>query len=130
MDGPQVTIFVCVSCRSPGSDAADSSKAELVEALRRKFDEASAEGVTVTPIECLAVCKRPATIAMVGPGKWTYLIGDLESAQLDEVVAGTLAYQPSENGIVPWKERPASFRKGVVARIPPLGFVMPVQEST
>ena len=95
-----------------------------------QFDEASAEGVTVTPIECLAVCKRPATIAMVGPGKWTYLIGDLESAQLDEVVAGTLAYQRSENGIVPWKERPASFRKGVVARIPPLGFVMPVQEST
>ena len=28
--------------------------------------------------------------------------------------------QVSVGGIVPWKERPVSFRKGVVARVPPL----------
>lgn len=132
MDHAAMTIFVCVSCRPRDQDnAADASGAALVDALRGKFAAASAHGVDVKPVECLAVCKRPATIALVGAGKWTYLVGDLTQAEhLDEIVEAALSYQRSENGIVPWKERPASFRKGVVARIPPLGFEMQEQQTS
>lgn len=131
MNEPAMTIFVCVSCRRPGQGGeADPSHMALVETLRGRFAAASADHITVEPVECLAVCKRPTTIAMVGPGKWTYLVGDLEQEQhLDEIVDAALSYGRSENGIVPWKERPASFRRGVVSRIPPLGFVMQEQES-
>ncbi len=34
-----------------------------------------------------------------------------------------------QNGIVPWTERPPPFRKGVIARVPPLGFVQPEPET-
>ncbi len=130
MDQSAMTIFVCVSCRGQ-AEGEGSPGLALVDALRDKFAAASAEGVAVTPVECLAVCKRPATVAMVGAGKWTYLVGDLTTADhLDEIVAAALSYQRSENGIVPWKERPASFRKGVVARIPPLGFDIQEQQTT
>jgi predicted metal-binding protein len=132
MSPSAMTIFVCVSCRSSDQEtAAGGPGLELVDALREKFAAASADGVDVRPVECLAVCKRPATIALVGAGKWTYLVGDLtEGAHLDEIVEAALSYQRSDNGIVPWKERPASFRKGVVARIPPLGFDMQDQQRT
>lgn len=131
MDESATTIFVCVSCRRRGQGGdADPVLPVLVSTLRERFAAAAAPHITVEPVECLAVCKRPATIAMVGPGKWTYLVGDLEMEHVDEIVEAALSYGRSENGIVPWKERPASFRRGVVARIPPLGFVMQEQEST
>ncbi len=78
-------------------------------------------GIAVVPVECLAVCRRPCTIALAADGKWTYLIGDLDTdSHLDEIAGAAESFAASANGIVPWKERPASFRKGVVARVPPL----------
>src|SRR5690606_35410924 len=127
-----VTIFVCVSCRRATADGGfDCPEAALAEALTDGLRDADARDVTVKPVECLAVCTRPSTVAIVGPDKWTYLIGDLErDAHIGEIVDAALSYQRSENGIVPWKERPASFRKGVVARIPPIGFSMPEQKTS
>ena len=79
--------------------------------------------VKVTAVECLAVCKRPCTIALSGPGKWTCVVGDLDVEQhAGDVITAALNYVATENGIIPWRQRPLSFRKGVVARIPPLDF--------
>jgi len=132
MTGFSVTIFVCVSCRRSLNDdeSYDLPGAELVPALRSRLKDACAEDVTVTPVECLAVCKRPCTVAVTAQEKWVYIIGDLDPAQhADEVVEAALAYQRSEDGIVPWKERPPTFRKGVVARLPPRGFTQPETET-
>lgn len=43
---------------------------------------------------------------------------------VDDVITAALSFGAAENGIIPWRERPQSFRKGVVARIPPLGFCL------
>ena len=60
-------------------------------------------------------------LALSGADKWTYLIGDLDpQLHVEEIVATALSFAASGNGIVPWRERPASFRKGVIARIPPI----------
>ena len=132
MHGPDATIFVCVSCRrrlGDAEDAFDQPGKELVEALEKYLRETGVTAVAVEPVECLAVCKRPCTLAVTASGKWTYVIGDLDPAlHVEEIVAAALSYQRSEQGIVPWKERPATFRKGVVARIPPLGFKQPQPE--
>ena len=119
-----VTIFVCVSCRRSLGDAEESFDQPgrgLAEALQARLRDGGQTSVTVTPVDCLAVCKRPCTVAWAGAGKWTYLIGDLDpDSHAEEIVSAALSFAASENGIVPWRERPASFRKGVIARVPPI----------
>jgi len=112
-------MFVCISCRA--GEASDGRPGvQFIDALRERAAE---RGVTlaIEPVESLAVCKRPTTIALAAPDKWTYVIGDLDTdADLDGTIDGAIGYARSENGVVPWKERPACFKKGVVSRIPPV----------
>jgi predicted metal-binding protein len=134
MSSPGATIFVCVTCRR-ATEAMPEAFEQPGRALAdRLADEIATTGATeliVEPVECLAVCKRPCTIALVGDDKWTYLIGDLDnSSHVSEIVQAAQAFARSENGIVPWKERPQTFRKGVIARVPPLGFKQPEPETT
>ena len=85
----------------------------LVSAINERLAEANASGIAVRGVECLAVCKRPCTIAMIGAGKWTYVIGDLEPAlHVGEIVDAAVAFQRSPNGIVPWGERPDPVPQG------------------
>lgn len=131
IDTTAITVFVCVSCRQakPGGEGFHQPGRELASALEERL--AGDEAVKVTPVECLAVCNRPSTIALVGREKWTYLIGNLEQeTHLDQIIASARAYAQSENGIIPWKERPEAFRKGVVARVPPLGFFHPEEDPS
>lgn len=121
-----VTVFVCVSCRraNPDGEGFHLPGRQLADVLQERLS--ADENITVTPVECLAVCNRPSTIALVGNDKWTYLIGNLDTeTHLDQIVESAQAYGRSENGIIPWKERPEAFRKGVVARVPPPGFSHP-----
>jgi predicted metal-binding protein len=113
------TVFVCVSCRrGQGDDDGPSDRPGQV--LVRAIAAHLQDGFTVAAVECLAVCKRPCTIALVGADKWTYVIGDLDpDLHADEIIAAARSFAASDNGIVPWRERPLSFRKGVIARVPP-----------
>ena len=122
MSQGDLTIHVCTVCRRAREDLPDGYDqpgAALAAALSERLD--GADGITVLATECLAVCKRPCTLAFAADGKWTYLIGDLDTdSHLDDIVSAAEAFAASANGIIPWKERPACFRKGVVARVPPL----------
>lgn len=118
MSKPDVTIFVCVACR--GRDDADARPgALLLDALRARLAE-RALSFALEPVECLAVCKRPATVALAGAGKWSYVIGDVAPGEIDELIDSAAAFAATANGIVPWKERAPCFKKGVVSRTPPL----------
>ena len=122
-----VTVFVCTSCKRAiegALEAFDLPGRDFAAALTARLGEDSS--IIVEPVECLAVCKRPLTIALSGEGRFMYLIGDLDPAlHLDDVASASKAYAATDNGIVPWRERPQTFRKGVIARIPPLGFKQP-----
>ena len=123
MSEGDLTIHVCTACRRARADLPEGYDLPGLALAERLTAQLKAKGSTipVLPVECLAVCKRPCTIALSADGKWTYLIGDLDTdTHLDEIVGAAEAYAASANGIVPWKERPQSFRKGVVARVPPL----------
>lgn len=121
------TVFICISCRrqiGEGADAFDHPGPLMAERVAALL--ANDPAITVTPVECLAVCKRPCTVALAGDNKWTYIVGDLDNGtHVAEVAAAARAYAASSNGIVPWRERPLSFRKGVISRVPPIGFVQP-----
>jgi predicted metal-binding protein len=97
----------------------------LLESLREKLAERNERDIRVESVECLAVCKRPCTVALAGDDKWTYVLGDLDkNADIDDLIASARSFAVSENGLVPWKERPDCFKKGVVSRTPPAGFSM------
>ena len=93
----------------------------MFEALGERL--ASEPGIALKAVECLSVCKRPCTVALAAPGKWTYVVGDLDrNSHLEDIVVGARRYAASPEGIVPWRERPLCFRKGVVSRTPPLAL--------
>ena len=118
------TIFVCISCRrglGEPDDAFDRPGQALVQAIESRLQREGQTQLTVSAVDCLAVCKRPCTVALCGDDKWTYLIGDIDpDSHADEIVAAARSFAASDNGIVPWHERPQSFRKGVIARVPPI----------
>ena len=95
--------------------------AGLFDALSERL--AAEPDIALRPVECLSVCKRPCTVALAAPGKWTYVVGDLKrESHLEDIVAAARLYAASREGIVPWRERPLAFRKGVVSRTPPLAL--------
>lgn len=77
--------------------------------------------MTVAPVDCFAVCERPVTVAFQAPGRWTYLIGGADPAgDLTDIIAAAKAVAASPHGIPAMAERPPFFRRGVIARLPPL----------
>jgi predicted metal-binding protein len=111
------TLLVCVTCKSDQGPMGSG----LFEALSVRL--AGEPEIALKAVECLSVCKRPCTVALAAPDKWTYVVGDLErEAHLEDIVLAARCYAASPQGIVPWRERPLAFRKGVVSRTPPLAL--------
>jgi predicted metal-binding protein len=79
------------------------------------------ETVRLVPVECLSNCSRGCTVALRGPGRWTYIYGNLDPAlHLAPLIDGIARFAAAPDGLVPWRERPDHFRKNCIARIPPL----------
>jgi len=120
--GPDVTIFVCITCK-PADHPPESIRpgARMFDAVEARLADCGDTAVALRAVECLSVCKRPCTVALSGPGKWTYVVGDLEvEANAGDVIDAALKFAATSDGLVPWRERPKSFRSGVVSRVPPL----------
>jgi predicted metal-binding protein len=117
---PGVTIFVCVTCRHENEEGVRPGRT-LFDAVQARLADRANGDVALRAVECLSVCKRPCTVALAGPGKWTYVVGDLEErASVDDILDAALKFAATDDGIIPWRARPQSFRKGVVSRVPPL----------
>ncbi|MCJ2080460.1 DUF1636 family protein [Methylobacterium sp. J-090] len=116
-----VTLYVCTACRAAGDATEPRAGARLLSALRDAVAEHGQPGLRIEGVECLSVCKRPCTVAVASQGRWTYVYGDLDATESARtILEGVGLYGETPDGIVPWKARPQEFRKGVVARIPPL----------
>lgn len=116
-----VTLYVCTACRAAGDPAELRAGARLLSALRDAVGAHGRPGLRIEGVECLSVCKRPCTVAVASEGRWTYVYGDLDATESARtILEGVGLYGETPDGIVPWKARPPEFRKGVVARIPPL----------
>ena len=117
-----VTLHVCVTCRAGEQDDTAVRHGRLLhdaltEAQRRQDGRAS---FRIVEVECLSNCSRGCSAALTGPGRWSYIYGDLSEASVDDLLTGAARYAATLDGLVPWRERPVIFRKGVIARIPPL----------
>lgn len=118
---PETVLYVCTTCRRAGDDPeGPRAGARLMAELLAGLSARAAENLRVEPVECLSVCKRPCTVAVAAPDRWTYVYGDLDPVESAAIILdGIAAYAATPDGLVPWKRRPAAFRSGVIARIPP-----------
>jgi predicted metal-binding protein len=80
----------------------------------------------IIPVECLSVCKRPVTIGFSAPGKWSYIYGDFPpESSVGTILAAAQLYADAPDGLIPWRDRPAEIKRGVIARIPPAFTYLP-----
>ncbi len=112
------TLHVCITCRAgqppaPGQPCPGARLHAALSALP------TPEAVRLKPVECLSACAKGPTIALTAPGSWSYIHGPLTEADAPALLAFAAAYAAAPEGIVPWRERPALFRKHVIARLPP-----------
>ncbi|MDR7036460.1 putative metal-binding protein [Methylobacterium sp. BE186] len=115
-----VVLYVCTTCRAEGDGDGPRAGARLLAAVENALAAEPVPGLRVEPVECLSVCKRPCTVAVTAPDRWTYVYGDLDpETSAPTLLAGIRLYAGTSDGIVPWRARPEAFRKGVIARIPP-----------
>jgi predicted metal-binding protein len=126
MSDQSVTIYVCTSCRTEGQPLEprdERAGARLYAALNEAASAEGAPKVTLVPVDCMSVCKRPVTVGFSTPGKWTYVYGDF-AGQVPEAAAATILdgasrFAAAPDGLIPWKERPEALKRGVIARLPP-----------
>lgn len=115
-----VTLHVCTTCRmgQPATDESLRPGARLLAALKAAGAPA---GVRIRAVECLSACDHGCNVALSAPGRWAYVYGRMDpEAHVADILAGAAAYARAPDGIVPWRERPAIFRKQSLARIPPM----------
>lgn len=111
-------LVVCTTCRFPG---ADPQAAPLTQRDGQRLSDAlSAAGIAHRRQECLSACTRGCVVVLRGAGLWTYVQGGLDpDSNLADLIKMYRAYGATDDGIVPWRERPEVIRKNTIARIPP-----------
>ena len=121
-DKPNLEIYICSSCRPKDSDPDDPSRPgeDLAKDLSAKLSAAGLnDKFSLKLVQCMSVCKRPATAAIMSPGKFTYTIGDLDPlTAADDLITFAKLYEETIDGVTVWRERPEQIRKGVISRTP------------
>jgi len=109
-------VSVCVTCKTADGTVVGP---DMFQAVQAAID--SSDDVQVRPVQCLGVCKRPATVAVTSPDGYTFLFGDLQTESgTAALVSFVESYRKSNYGLVPWRERAEVLRKGMLARVPPM----------
>lgn len=125
----RLTLSICLRCRD-GREARDTDLElrggrRLARAVAGLFDASAAArcGIALRGVHCMSQCKRPCVIALSGPGRFSYLFGDLDPAvHAPDVLAVAAAFAGAPDGFLPRAERPEILRAGILGRIPPLTF--------
>jgi len=120
-----VTIHVCVTCKREDVDPGGPRPGAL---LRDALAGALPDRFGLQPVECLGNCKRGCTVALSAPGSWTYVFGDLVPESVTDVIAAADLLAGSPDRLMPWRGRPDSFKRGMIARIPPLEIMKDAAE--
>jgi predicted metal-binding protein len=113
-----VTIVVCSSCRDESGSDVHPRAGHLLGLATR--DAAANANIAVRQVECLGNCKRRLSAALLRDGCWSYVFGDLTPESGSDLVAGAKLFAKSQDGLIPWRGRPDSLKRGLVARIPPV----------
>jgi predicted metal-binding protein len=113
-------VYICITCRPPESpDSADRPGLLVAAATERA---AAGTEVEVRRLRCLANCNRGPSAALRCNGSWTYVFGGLDEDCGHALVEGARMLARAPDGILPWRGRPERLKRGLIARVPPIGF--------
>ena len=113
-------IYVCTTCRPAGEPDSPLRPGEILAAAIASA--ATGTEVQVRRMRCLGNCTRGASAALRANGSWTYVFGGLDTSAASALVDGVRMLAQAVDGILPWRGRPAPLKRGLIARIPPIGF--------
>ncbi len=130
------TVMVCITCRAPthptdalattpGTNAlgADAPRTGLALAEATAAAAAHAADISVQRIQCLGNCSRGPSAAIRCENTWTYVFGGLEPTRDGpSLIIGARLLALAADGIMPWRGRPESLKRGLIARVPPANF--------
>ncbi len=86
---------------------------------------AAGTGVAVRRIGCLGNCRRGLSAAILRDGSWSYVFGELTPDSAADLVAGATLFAGSTDGFMPFRARPESLKRGLIARVPLIDHVPP-----
>lgn len=112
----EVTVIVCATCRFPGQDDASPRPGSLLAEATR--EAAAARGIAFRKVGCLGNCKRGLSAAVLRDGCWSYVFGELDTQSAPDLIAGAELYATSTDGFMPFRARPESLKRGLIARVP------------
>ncbi len=120
-------VLVCITCRAATNPAdaseADAPRSGLALAEATAAAAASAPDISVTRIRCLGNCSRGLSAAIRCDDAWTYVFGGLEPTRDGpSLIIGARLLAQAVDGIMPWRGRPESLKRGLIARVPPGNF--------
>ena len=118
----RTTVLVCITCRA-STDPADAPRKgpQLARATQQALGEAA--DVDVLRVRCLGNCSRGLSAALCREKAWTYVFGHLDpDNDGPALIAGARLFAESVDGLLPWRNRPEPLKRGLIARVPPLGF--------
>jgi predicted metal-binding protein len=120
-------VLVCITCRAATDPAdaqgADAQRAGMALAEATAVAAAGASDISVQRIRCLGNCSRGLSAAIRCDNTWTYVFGGLEPARDGpSLVIGARLLALAPDGIMPWRGRPESLKRGLIARVPPGNF--------
>jgi predicted metal-binding protein len=113
-------VYVCVTCRRAGEAESDPRPGAILASATEQA--AAGTEVEVRRLRCLANCTRGPSAAMRCNGSWTYVFGGLDVTCAEALVAGARLLAGAADGILPWRGRPEILKRGLIARVPPIGF--------
>jgi predicted metal-binding protein len=117
----RATVTVCITCRAP-SDPIEGPRpgAALADATAIA---AAGSGISVQRVRCLGNCNRGLSAAIRCDDAWTYVFGGLEPTRDGpSLIIGAQLLAQASDGIMPWRGRPDSLKRGLIARVPPLNY--------
>lgn len=113
-------IYVCVTCRQAGAIDSDPRPGVLLaEATERA---AKGTEIEVRRLRCFANCARGPSAALRANGSWTYVFGGLDETCAEALIVAARMMADAPDGILPWRGRPERLKRGLIARVPPIGF--------
>jgi predicted metal-binding protein len=134
---PQHCLFVCTTCGSKWEDGRRIGTSEgerllqELQALHQEWDLATE--FPIQAVGCMSACSRSCAISFAAAGKHTYLFGDIApqdpSIALSNILDCAEKYYQHPTGILPWAERPAPLKQGILAKIPPLTIPTPTHAA-
>jgi predicted metal-binding protein len=113
----RATVMVCVTCRA-ALNPPDEPGAALAAATA--LAAADSSDISVQRVRCLGNCSRGLSAAIRCEHSWTYVFGGLEPERDGpSLIIGARLLAQASDGIMPWRGRPESLKRGLIARVPP-----------